>query len=407
MTERVLQALRDGMAADLTGNVLPWWMANAVDERRGGFAGFVGEDGTVDGDAPKGAILNARILWTFSAAFRALGDAGYRAMADRAAEYLRRVFIDPEHGGVYWMVDADGAPLDTRKHVYAQAFAIYALAEHHRATGSPSSLADAITLFWRVEEHAHDAVHGGYHEAFSRGWTLLDDVRLSAVDAPERRSMNTHLHLLEAYTALFRAWPDARLGARLRALVELFLSKIVRPDGHLRGFFDDDWTPRGDTVSFGHDIEAAWLLLEAAEVLEDAELRGCVRDASIRIASAVLDEGFDGEHGGIFYEAAPGAEVVTDKEWWPQAEAVVGFLAAYEATGREDFRGAAAATWAFTRRHLVDAEGGEWHRRVSREGRVRPGHEKAGPWKCPYHNGRAALEVMARVERLSAAAQAA
>ncbi len=396
--QATLRVMRDELEHELTHGILPYWMDRAIDDAHGGFVGFIGDGDVPDPNAPKGAILNARILWTFSAAYRVLGDERYRVTAERAAAFLRDHVIDPRYGGAYWMVNADGTPRDARKHVYAQAFAIYALSEHFRATADAGSLQRAIDLFTLVERHAHDREHGGYEEAFSREWAPLADVRLSEEDADERKSMNTHLHVLEAYTNLYRAWPDATLKARLEELLNLFLDHVVDVDaGHVVPFFDSDWTPKSRAVSFGHDIETSWLLLEAADVVECDLLRARVKRASIAVAAAVLREANDGRHGGIYYEARPGGAVDTDKEWWPQAEAVVGFVNAWEETGRAEFLAAASDAWAFTRRFVVDAEGGEWRRRVARDGTPRPGHEKAGPWKCCYHNARACLEVMERV----------
>jgi mannobiose 2-epimerase len=398
MSGFALRSLRDEMRAELTDRILPFWMNDAVDRRRGGVVGLVSEDGTRDENAPKGCILHARLLWTLSAAHRTLGGEPLRAAAERSAVYFSAQFVDPTFGGVFWMVDADGRPLDERKHVYAQAFAIYALAEHFRASGDERSRLAAIAIFRLVEAHARDAEHGGYEEAVSRGWTLLDDVRLSDVDANERRSMNTHLHLLEAYTTLHQVWPDERLRARLRSLVDLFLDRIIAPDGgHVVGFFTADWQPRSSRISFGHDIETSWLLAEAAHALGDDATTARVRAAAARIAESVLADGVDREHGGIFYERDDG-RLDTDKEWWPQAEAVVGFLDAYQDSGRSDFLDAALAAWRFTREHLLDRRHGEWFRRVSRDGTVSRGGEKVGPWKCPYHNARACLEVMRRVD---------
>ena len=403
MTGRpALCALRAELERELTQRILPFWMERAVDERHGGFVGLIPEDGVPRADAPKGGVLNARILWTFSAALRVLGDCRYRAPADRAAAYFRAHFLDPVHGGAYWMVDAAGRPADDRKHVYAQAFAIYALSEHARATGDEGSLRDAVALFRLVEEHARDGASGGYQEAFGRDWVPLDDVRLSEEDAPERKSMNTHLHLLEAYTNLYRARPDGLLRRRLAELVELFLGTIVGPSGHVCPFFDEDWTPKSSAVSYGHDIETSWLLLEAADVLDDAETRERVRELSVRMADAVLVAGYD-PAGGLYTGGGPGGVTDTDKEWWPQAEAIVGFVSAYQVTGRDDFLEAARRTWAFTERHLLDRERGEWHRRVAADGTLRRGHEKVGPWKCPYHNGRACLEIVTRVGATAAA----
>jgi mannobiose 2-epimerase len=402
--ESSLGALRSAMRAELTQRILPFWMERAHDRHRGGTIGFIGEDGLADLAAPKGVILHARVLWTFSAAFRALGDEAYRVAADRSAVHFAAHFVDPTFGGVFWMVDAEGRPRDDRKHVYAQAFAIYALAEHHRSTGDDHSLRMALAIHRLVEAHAHDSRFGGYEEAFAHDWTLLDDVRLSEQDLNERKSMNTHLHLLEAYTTLYAVWPDARLATRLRELVELVLERIIAPErDRVMSFFTADWQPRSSKTSFGHDIEASWLLVEAAGVLGDDALLSRARDAAQRLAASVLANGVDVKFGGIFYESDAGT-LDTDKEWWPQAEAIVGFLAAYEQSADEAFLRAALDTWRFVDRHMLDLDGGEWRRRVSRSGDQSRGGEKVGPWKCPYHNSRACLEVMSRVDALLAPA---
>jgi mannobiose 2-epimerase len=395
-----LQALREVARVELTEHILPYWMAVANDRRHGGVIGSIAEDGTPDDAAPKGSILHARVLWTFSAAARALGDDAVRRAADRSADYYTSHFVDRERGGVYWSIDAEGRPLDERKHVYAQAFAMYALAEHFRATANEESLEVARAIFGLVESRAWDAEHVGYEECFGRDWTPLDDVRLGDTDLNERRSMNTHLHLLEAYTTLHEARPDAQLGERLRALLTLFLDRIIAPDGdHVVGFFTERWEPRSSAVSFGHDVETSWLLVEAADALGDPALTARVRVAVTRLAAAVLERGYDAEHGGIFHGRSAD-DVDTDKEWWPQAEAIVGFLAAYQASGDTRYVDAALATWRFVERHLVDRQHGEWYRRVSRAGDRSRGGEKVGPWKCPYHNGRACLEVIERVNLL-------
>ena len=391
-----LLAMRAAMERELVDRLLPFWMHTAIDDHNGGFVGAIDGDGTPDWNAPKGSILNARILWTFSAAYRVLGDERLRQAADRALQYFVSHFADPVFGGVFWMVDAAGRPIDERKHVYAQAFAIYGLSEYHRATGDDPSLRDAIALFRLVEAHAHDRTHGGYEEAFSNTWALLDDVRLSEVDANERKSMNTHLHLLEAYTNLLRVWSDDQLRERVAELIVLFVDRIVNDErGSLIGFFDADWTPKFGAISYGHDIEASWLLVEAAEVLGDAPIRMRAIRAANRLAEAVLATGVDSS-GGVFTDRRDGV-LDTDKEWWPQAEGIVGLLAAHERTASPAFADAAVATWDFVERHMRDLEHGEWHRRVSREGERRAGWEKVGPWKCPYHDVRACLEVMTRV----------
>ena len=399
-SDGALRDLRDAMREELVTRILPFWMGAASDGRHGGVIGLIDEDGTPHPDAPKGVILHARALWTFSAAYRALGDDAYRREADRAAVHFTAHFVDPTFGGVFWLIDAHGRPIDERKHVYAQAFAIYALAEHYRATSDEQSLRSAIAIHRLVEAHAYDAEHVGYEECFGRAWTRLDDVRLSDQDLNERRSMNTHLHLLEAYTTLHAAWPDPRLAERIRTLLELFLERIIVRDGdHVAGFFTERWEPRSARISFGHDIETSWLLLEGAHALGDHSLTARVRAAARRLAAAVLERGFDAEHGGLFNERE-GDRLDTDKEWWPQAEAIVGFLAAYQDSGDERHLDAAVATWRFIARHMVDRRNGEWFRRVSRSGDRTRGGEKVGPWKCPYHDGRACLEVIARTNAL-------
>lgn len=401
---RLLDGLRTELHAELVDHILPYWMRYAVDEARGGFVGHVDAHNLPDADAPRGAVLNARILWTFSAAYHRFGTPVYREMADRAAAYVMGPFMDREYGGVYWSIHPDGTPHEARKHVYAQSFAIYGLVEHFRATRNAASLEAAVDLFHLVERHAADPLHGGYDEAFARDWTLLDDLRLSEVDDAERRSMNSHLHILEAYTHLYRVYPDALLKERLLHVLDLLAGYVVNPaTGHLWCFLDETWHPRSDVISFGHDIEASWLLLEAADVLGDPDVRAHTRALILRMAAVTLEEGRDAD-GGLYEEAWPDGRLSTDKEWWPQAEAIVGFLNAYQETQEPRFLEAAVSSWSFVKRFLVDRTGGEWYRRVNREGVPYPEHEKVGEWKCPYHNGRACLEGMERTERLLAVA---
>ncbi|MDB4891958.1 MAG: N-acyl-D-glucosamine 2-epimerase [Gemmatimonadetes bacterium] len=399
-----LALLRAELKEELVERILPYWM-RAVDEKNGGFVGLVYEDGVASSDASKGSILNARILWTFSAAYAALGGDALLATARRAADYFSAHFIDATHGGVFWSVDVVGAPDDHRKHVYAQAFAMYALAEYYRATGDDASLENAKAIFELVEVNAYDQVFGGYEEAFSREWFVLDDSRLGADDVDAPKSMNTHLHLLEAYTALLRVWPNQLLRKRLTELVGIFTNTIVGKGAeHAQLFFENDWTPVERIVSYGHDIETSWLVLAAADALGDPVLRKRAKELSLRLAASSLHVAFDQEYGGLFNGTDARGALDTDKEWWAQAEAIVGFVNAFIESGDEEYLDAAQETWGFVRRYVSDAEGGEWHRRVSRSGEVRLGHEKVGPWKCPYHNARACLEIMARVANLSSRA---
>ena len=322
----------------LFGSNTPWIGST------GGFYGAVTNDLQVHNHVPRSAILCARILWTYARAYRRFGDAAYLEMARWAYDALTEVFWDREYGGVYWTVDARGQPVMDRKHHYAQAFAIYGLCAYYEATEEPQSLALAQELFHLLEKHAYDPVHGGYIEGSSRRWEALDDMRLSDRDLDCRKSMNTMLHILEAYTQLARLWEPAR--APHRALIEVFLQRIVHPERtHFRLFFDDAWRSLLDHVSYGHDIEGSWLLVEAAEVQGDAELLAQARQVAVSMAEAVYQRGIDAD-GGLFYEAGPQGVVDDQKSWWVQAEAMVGFTNAYQLSGEAHFLQAALRCWA-------------------------------------------------------------
>jgi mannobiose 2-epimerase len=396
-----LSDLATAMERDLRENILPFWMGRVPDETHGGFLGHITDDLSVDAAGPKGGVLNARILWTFAAAFRRYREPLYRQTADRALGYLLDRFWDEAHGGIYWMLDHQGRPLADRKQTYALAFALYGLAEYHRATGSDEARDRAVQLYRAIEEHATDPVHGGYWEARARDWTPLEDVRLSEKDRNSPKSMNTHLHVMEAYANLLRVWDGEGLRDRLRALVDIHLQRIVDPDsGHLLLFFDEGWVPADRAVSYGHDIEASWLIEEAADVVGEAGLRERAAGVAAQIARATLDAGLDQENGGVFAEREDGGPLDDEKHWWMQAEAIVGFVNAWELTGERAFLEAAECTWDFVERFLIDRTHGEWRWRVARDGSPIPGLPKVEPWKCPYHNSRAALEVVERAARL-------
>jgi len=397
--------LRERVEAELLTGILPFWLNRTIDEEYGGFRGQIANDLTVDPHAAKGLILNVRILWTFSKAFTVYKDPAYLAAARRAYEYLSQHFWDDEFGGVYWMVDFQGRPADTKKRIYGQAFTVYALAEYASATGEPEPIDRAMSLVSQIELAGHDDAHGGYFETYERDWTLAVDQRLSDVDMDEKKSMNTHLHMLEAYATLLRHHEDGTVRIRLRELIEVFLKCIIDPaTQHFILFFDEEWRSRSNKISFGHDIEGSWLLCEAAEVLGDAEVLARVRAGAVKMAQAVYEQGLDAD-GGLLYEAEKTAEdraeiVDTDKHWWPQAEAVVGFLNAYELSSGLHFLRAAERCWDFIEKHIIDHERGEWFWLVSREGVPDAKQDKVGPWKCPYHNSRTCFEVMERLERL-------
>lgn len=395
--------LKGEMLDQLTRRMLPYWAEHAVDLANGGFLGQIRQNGVPVPDAAKGSVLNARILWTFAAAYRELGVDAYADLAGRAFDYLQRYFWDPVEGGVFWTVDGSGSPLQTRKQNYAQAFVLYGLSEYFRAVGDPNALTRAVRVFELIEAHFRDDRNGGYIEALGRSWERIPDVRLSERDMNAPKSMNTHLHVLEAYTNLLRVWPDPCLRDRVIELLTLFLERVYDPrTSHLYMFFEVDWTPVSRVISFGHDIEAAWLLLEAADVVGDPGLRERVGRTTVNLARATLNGGLDPD-GGLFNESLPQGEVDADKYWWVQAEAVVGFLNAYQETHSLDFLEAAVSTWDFAQAYLADNGFGEWYFRVARSGEAYPGDDKVGMWKCPYHGARACLEVAARVEQIEQA----
>jgi mannobiose 2-epimerase len=402
MNKEQAKTLRSGLLSELTGSLLPFWIERTQDGAHGGFIGRMSNDLVVEDRAPKGLVLNARILWTFSAAHRFQPKDVYLAMARRAYEYLQEHFWDPENGGAYWMVDYAGDRLDDKKKTYGQAFLLYALAEFCGATGDLGALDRTKTLFEWIEAAAWDPVHQGYLETFERDWSPASDLRLSDRDMNEAKSMNTHLHVLEAYTNLYRIWPETLVRQRLEALIGLFTGRIIDPDTlHFRLFFDETWKSKSSTASYGHDIEGSWLLCEAAEVLGERRRIAAVRRQALEMAGAVYRDGLDG-NGGLLYEGGPEGVVDHDRHWWPQAEAVVGFLNAYSISKEKRYWDAALGMWDYIRKTMVDGKRGEWFWRVSAEGVPYETEFKVSEWKCPYHNSRMCLEGIRRIDSLTA-----
>ncbi len=378
--------------------ILQYWSRYTRDFQFGGFTGRIDQYNKIVPHSPKGAVLNSRILWTFSAAFNITKQYKYLDVAERASDYLLRQFIDPQYGGVFWSVDYKGMPLDIKKQTYAQAFAVYGLSEFSRASNSDLAASAAIELYELILKYGYDSVNGGYAEALSRDWKATDDYRLSAKDANEKKSMNTHLHLLEAFSGLYRIWPDEALKQRIVELIRIFLERMTdHSSNHLLLFFDDRWNSKSSLVSFGHDIEAAWLLQEAAETINDVVLAGEVKEWSLRVARAAT-EGLDAD-GGLWYER-DGGVVIKEKHWWPQSEAMVGFFNAWELSGDEKYLQYSMECWEFIKQHLIDKENGEWFWGVHEGYNLMEGEDKVGIWKCPYHNGRACMEIMRRIQEL-------
>ena len=386
--------------ADLRGNILPFWIEHVVDRARGTFLGALTNDLVPDPAAERGALLTSRILWTYAAAYHAYNDPAYLAMADLAYSDLMNRYHDERHGGFLWSIAADGKVEHDRKQVYGQAFAIYALSEYHAATGQHAPLERAIAVYQLLETHAREPAHGGYLESFQRDWSPIADMRLSAIDQNDPKSQNTLLHVMEAYTCLLRVWPDAGLRAALAELVEIMLTRVVDPaTGHLGLFFANDWKRRSNRISYGHDIEAAWLLTEAAAVLGDAALAARIEALAVKIATVTLAEGTDAD-GGIYNLGDPAGIIDPTKEWWPQAEAVVGYLNAHQLSRDPRFLDAALRTWNFIETRLIDRKNGEWFRGVTCDGKVITLFEKVSFWKCPYHNGRMGLEAVKRLRQI-------
>ena len=409
----------------LENNILPFWLNKMIDKEHGGFYGRIDGSGNLHPEAEKGAILNARILWSFSAAYRVLQKDEYLQAATRAKDYLIEHFIDPEYGGVYWSVDYKGEPLDTKKQFYAIGFAIYGLSEYARATGDREALEYALDLFYCIEEHALDRKYNGYIEACTREWGKIEDMRLSELDANYPKSQNTHLHIIEPYTNLLRCLREMQakescdyvpaigsvlpvgisvpmetiitVEASVRNLIDIFTDKILNPETHhLDLFFDMDWTRgAGHLESYGHDIECSWLMHEAALVLGDESVLEKVENVVQQVAKA-SEKGLRPD-GSMIHEANLDTDHVDDDlHWWVQAENVVGWYNIWQHFGDEEALNKAEKCWQYIKDNLIDFDNGEWYWSRHQDGTLNTTDDKAGFWKCPYHNSRMCLEIVER-----------
>ena len=383
----------------LMGNILPFWLEKTIDRENGGFYGRIDGHGVLHKEAEKGAILNARILWTFSAAYRVLRKPEYLEAATRAKDYVIAHFYDKEFGGTYWSLDYLGQPKDTKKQFYAIGFMIYGLSEYARATGDKEALDYAIRLFDTIESHSFDRENNGYIEACTREWGEIADMRLSDFDANYPKSQNTHLHIIEPYTNLFRVWKDERLERALRNLINIFTDHILNPETHhLDLFFENDWTRgAGHLESYGHDIECSWLMHEAALVLGDKDVLAKVEPV-VQMVTKASEKGLNAD-GSMIHEAnLDTGHVDDDLHWWVQAETVVGFFNIYQYFGDETALDKAERCWQYIKDNLIDRENGEWYWSRHADGTLNTDDDKAGFWKCPYHNGRMCLEIIERTE---------
>jgi mannobiose 2-epimerase len=403
MLYETIQQFSQAVRNELENNLVPFWLEKSVDLEYGGFIGRMSNDGRIDPKAAKGLILNARVLWTFSALYRFNEDNRYLDMVRRAYDYLQTFFWDRSHGGAFWQVDFQGHPLDDKKKIYGQAFYIYALAEYYHAFGGDPVIEIARQVYDLIETNSRDIAYGGYIEVCNRNWSVAEDLRLSEKDMDEKKSMNNHLHLLEAYTNLYRIWPDTKLRQRLTELFDIFDWRIMdQASGHLNHFFNETWQPKSSKYTFGHDIEASWLLCEAAEVLDDSNITSRAQRLALRLARITLTEALD-EDGGLCYEGRAGKVTDPNREWWPQAESVVGFLNAYELSSDRSFLEAAQKAWSYIEEYFIDKENGEWFWRVDRNGRPDTAEPKVSQWKGPYHNVRTCLETIRRLGQIALA----
>ena len=391
-----MQTLKKEMKQCLEDNILRYWINKVTDKEHGGYYGRVDGHDKVHPEAEKGAILNGRILWTFSAAYRVMKNQEYLDAATRAKDYILDHFIDKEYGGVYWSLDYEGKPLDTKKQTYAIGFVIYGLSEYARATGDKQALDAAIKLYHDIEAHAYDAVNGGYVEALTREWNPIADMRLSDKDENGAKTMNTHLHVIEPYTNLYRVWPSKELHESIHRLFDVFTDKLYNKETHhLDLFFDNEWHGRRNVESYGHDIEATWLLWETALVLGEDDVKAKLGPIVVDLAKAA-DEGLQPDGSMIYEHWKDTGKTDRQRQWWVLCENVIGHVNLYQYFNDASALKVAKDCWTFIDKHLVDHVNGEWHWAVDDNGKINLDDDKAGFWKCPYHNSRMCLEIIER-----------
>ena len=391
-----METLKKEMKQCLEDNILRYWIDKVTDNEHGGYYGRVDGHDQVHPEAEKGAILNGRILWAFSAAYRVLKKQEYLDAATRAKDYILDHFADKEYGGVYWSLDCEGKPLDTKKQTYAIGFVIYGLSEYARATGDKQALDAAIKLYHDIEAHAYDAINGGYVEALTREWNPIADMRLSDKDENGAKTMNTHLHVIEPYTNLYRVWPSKELRESIHRLLDVFTDKLYNKETHhLDLFFDNEWHGRRNIESYGHDIEATWLLWETALVLGEDDVKTKLEPIVVDLAKAA-DEGLQPDGSMIYEHWKDTGKTDRQRQWWVLCENVIGHANLYQYFHDTSALKVAKDCWTFIDKHLVDHVNGEWHWAVDDNGKINLEDDKAGFWKCPYHNSRMCLEIIER-----------
>lgn len=389
--------MRSEVAGHLAKDLIPFWKSLRDDEN-GGYTGYLGYDLKADKKAVKGCILNSRITWFFANAYTLLQDSSLLEEAAHGFEFLKNVCWDKKNGGVYWSVNYDGTPAETLKHTYNQAFSIYALSSYYEAGKDREALDLAYQLYDLIEGKMRDEL--GYKEAFDEAFCEIDNDKLSENGVMASRTMNTLLHVFEAYTELYRVDHNEKVADRIRWMMELIAEKVYNPELHRQEvFFDDKWNPIIDLHSYGHDIETAWLVDRGVAVLGDEAYGRKMSPITRDLTDQIYKVAFDGS--SLANECEKGV-VNTWRIWWVQAETVVGFLNGYEKTGRREYLDAARNVWTFIKEHLIDrrdgyAAGREWYWRVGADGRPDGTQPIVEPWKCPYHNGRMCFEVIRRL----------
>lgn len=380
--------MKEAFIQELLGNILPFWSRMVRED--GSFPGRIDVYGRVDSAAPISAVMAFRMLWMFSSVSRHLDDENAGMMADRLYGYVTRTFVDKVNGGVWWSVLPDGSVLSDKKQSYAIGFAIYALSEYALLRGSAEAEGLAMQLFDCLEEKAWDSDGYGYVEALSADWSPLEDVRLSEKDMNAVFTMNTHLHILEPYTNLYLLTHDVRVGDAVARLLDIFHSRIYcEADGHLGSFFSSEWKRLDSEISYGHDIEASWLICEAADAIGASERM--YYDMADRLVVA-CEDGFR-DDGSLVYRCESGCWD-EERHWWVQAEAVVGLMKMYRRNGDQRWFDMCCRIWEYIRGNIIDSEGGEWFWSRLADGSVNMNEDKAGFWKCPYHNGRMCIEML-------------
>jgi len=382
---------------ELFGNIVPFWLTYSIDFKYGGFFGRISNDLKIEKKAYKSLILTSRILWSFSALHRTEKNTDFLKVANHGYAFLVEKFLDEKYGGTYWLVDNKGSVLDTKKKIYGQAFSIYALVEYYSASGEKEAIKHAKEIFRLIEKNNYDIINKGYFEASKRDWSSTEESQLSEDDMNEVKSMNTHLHLMEAYTALYRVWPNNELKLKLKELINVFIDFIIDPNTfHLKLFFEEQWRVKSNGISFGHDIEASWLIFETISVLDDSKLKAKVQDIVLKMVDITLKEGVS-DKCEIYTNIDEKGALCKNIQWWQQAEFIVGLLNAYDISENEYYLSKAQRAWRVVEESFVDRENGEWFYQIGADGIENLKCYKVSEWKGPYHNVRACLEILRRL----------